>query len=53
MTYRWNGPYWRGYMKTVREGRRAEAEERNAATPVERTAKFNRKLARLDRAATR
>ncbi|MEV0382303.1 hypothetical protein [Nonomuraea sp. NPDC050643] len=35
--YRFNGAHHKGYMKTVREEKRWEAEERNARTPKKRT----------------
>ncbi|GIH70293.1 hypothetical protein [Sphaerimonospora thailandensis] len=41
---RWNGPAHRGAAREARERRRAEAEARNARTPMERTARFRRQL---------
>lgn len=39
---RFNGRYHKGYMRALRELKREEADERNAATPDERR-KANRK----------
>lgn len=38
--YRFNGRHYRGFMKTVREEKRLEAEERDALTPYRRTREF-------------
>lgn len=39
---RFNGRHHRGYMQVIREEKRAEAEQRNAVTPYERTRKGRR-----------
>lgn len=40
--HRFNGPHHKGYMKTVREDKRWEADERNARTPKKRTRAYRR-----------
>lgn len=40
--HRFNGRHYPGYMQTVRAIKRREAEERNAATPKQRTKAYRR-----------
>lgn len=37
MSYNYNGKCGKGYSRTLRESKRAEAQERNKNTPHERT----------------
>ena len=49
---RYSGHAGHGARAATRATKRAEAEQRNAATPLERTAKFRRDRARVQAALT-